>query len=185
MSTKRELVLDAAIELLGSRGLRALTHRAVDEAAGMPAGSSSNYFRTREALLSGIAERLEQRDHHDWAALSHRPAPTTIDELVAGMAEFIRHAATTDRIRTLARYALFMEAQTVVPLQESVQRGHRALTAWAESLLTPLHPDRSVAKLLVDYADGVILHQLVSPEPEFDPHAALDRLARALFAAPE
>ena len=41
----------------GTAGLRALTHNRVDERAALPRGSTSNYFRTREALILGIVER--------------------------------------------------------------------------------------------------------------------------------
>ncbi|WP_280308238.1 TetR/AcrR family transcriptional regulator [Nocardia abscessus] len=183
MSTKRELVLDAAIELLGSRGTRALTHRAVDEVAGMPAGSASNYFRTREALLIGIAERLEARDYADWEALNRQPAPGTITELVDGMAAFVVHAARTDRVRTLARYALFLEAQTMPALRETVRRGQRRLTEWAAGLLAEVGGDQAMTRILVGQFDGIILHQLVNPAPEFDPRPTLDRLVRALLAS--
>ncbi|WP_280492124.1 TetR/AcrR family transcriptional regulator [Nocardia asiatica] len=183
MSTKRELVLDAAIELLGSRGTRALTHRAVDEVAGMPAGSASNYFRTREALLIGIAERLEARDYADWEALNRQPAPGTITELVDGMTAFVVHAARADRVRTLARYALFLEAQTMPALRESVRRGHRRLTEWAAGLLAEVGGDQATTRILVGQFDGIILHHLVNPEPDFDPRPALDRLVRALLAS--
>jgi DNA-binding transcriptional regulator YbjK len=37
------------LKLLGTEGLRALTHARVDECAGIPKGSTSNYFRTRAA----------------------------------------------------------------------------------------------------------------------------------------
>ncbi|MBF6221204.1 TetR family transcriptional regulator [Nocardia abscessus] len=183
MSTKRELVLDAAIELLGSRGTRALTHRAVDEVACMPAGSASNYFRTREALLIGIAERLEARDYADWEALNRQPSPGTITELVDGMAAFVVHAARTDRVRTLARYALFLEAQTMPALRETVRRGHRRLTEWAAGLLAEVGGDPAMTQILVGQFDGIILHQLVNPAPDFDPRPALDRLVRALLAS--
>ncbi|WP_159849353.1 TetR/AcrR family transcriptional regulator [Nocardia sp. CY41] len=182
MSSKRELVLDAAIDLLGSRGTRALTHRAVDEAAGMPAGSASNYFRTREALLIGITERLEARDYANWEALLRRPAPGSIDELVDGMAAFAVHAVGADRVRTLARYALFLEGQSIPALRESVRRGHLRLTEWAATLLAGAGADRTAARPLVDQLDGIILHQLVNPEADFDPRPALDRLVRALTA---
>lgn len=182
MSTKRDLVLDAAIDLLGSRGTRALTHRAVDEAAGMPAGSASNYFRTREALLIGITERLEARDYADWEVLTRQPAPGTIDELVEGMAAFVVHAVRADRVRTLARYALFLETQCIPALRETIRRGHLRLTEWTASLLAGIGADRAVARILVDQLDGIILHQLVNPAADFDPRPALDRLVRALAA---
>ncbi|WP_308201381.1 TetR/AcrR family transcriptional regulator [Sphaerisporangium perillae] len=49
---------EAAITLLVERGMRGLTHRAVDEAAGLPLGSTSNLARTRAALLALTLARL-------------------------------------------------------------------------------------------------------------------------------
>src|SRR6266487_2562015 len=62
MAGRREELLDAAITVLGERGIHALTHRAVDTAAGLPAGSTSNHFRTRDALLDAVVERFAARD---------------------------------------------------------------------------------------------------------------------------
>lgn len=180
MPTTRERLLDAAIDLLGSRGSRALTHRAVDEAAGLPSGSSSNYFRTRDALLGAIAERLEERDHLDWAALGRVPVPGTVDQLTETMAAFVRHAVTTDRTRTLARYTLFLDVRADGP-HESVLRGRARLTAWAGELLRGVGRDASAAPLLVDYLDGMILRTVVTPRGDFDPTPDLNRIVRALL----
>ena len=49
--TSKTRALDAAIDLLGTQGLRALAHTRVDERASLPKGSTSNYFRTRQALF--------------------------------------------------------------------------------------------------------------------------------------
>ncbi|HEX5290102.1 MAG TPA: TetR family transcriptional regulator, partial [Streptosporangiaceae bacterium] len=46
MPNRRQTLLDAAIQVLGERGIRALTHRAVDAEAGVAAGSAANYFPT-------------------------------------------------------------------------------------------------------------------------------------------
>ena len=40
MADRRTVLLDAALELVGTHGMRGLTHRAVDAAAAVPAGSS-------------------------------------------------------------------------------------------------------------------------------------------------
>src|SRR5262245_42599709 len=53
MKSRELVLLDAAIEVLAERGTRGLTHRAVDARAGLPLGSTSNRFRTRNALLGG------------------------------------------------------------------------------------------------------------------------------------
>ncbi|MFC9998994.1 TetR/AcrR family transcriptional regulator [Nocardia sp. NPDC127526] len=184
MSTKREQLLDGAIELLGSRGLRALTHRAVDTIADMPPGSCSNYFRTRESLLTGIAERLEERDYADWNAVTRMPAPTTIPQLVDGLTQLITHTVTTDRTRTLARYALILEAQTTPALQAAMHRGHQRILDWFAAMLREIAPDTDAAKPLADYFDGVIWHELTSPAPHFNPRPGVDRITRAILGKP-
>jgi AcrR family transcriptional regulator len=55
-------VLEAAVELLGTEGLRALTHARVDEQAGLPKGSASNYFRTRAQLVTGVSDWITERE---------------------------------------------------------------------------------------------------------------------------
>ncbi|MFI6796690.1 TetR/AcrR family transcriptional regulator [Streptosporangium canum] len=59
-SQRAELVAETAITLLAERGMRGLTHRAVDETAGLPPGSTSNLARTRSALLELTLERLTE-----------------------------------------------------------------------------------------------------------------------------
>ncbi|MGI5353970.1 TetR/AcrR family transcriptional regulator [Streptomyces sp. CA-252508] len=62
MTARADLIADAALTLLAERGMRGLTHRAVDEAAGLPQGSTSNYARTRQALLETAVRRLADRE---------------------------------------------------------------------------------------------------------------------------
>ena len=54
---RRTQILDAAIDILCDDGVGGLTHRQVDSRAGVPAGTTSNYFRTRQALLEATAQR--------------------------------------------------------------------------------------------------------------------------------
>ncbi len=59
---------DAAIAVLADHGARGLTHRAVDQAAGLPPGTTSNYARTREALLTLTLTRIAELDAAQGAA---------------------------------------------------------------------------------------------------------------------
>ncbi|MGA5561115.1 TetR/AcrR family transcriptional regulator [Streptomyces platensis] len=59
---RHERIADAALTLLAERGMRGLTHRAVDEQAGLPQGSTSNVARTRAALLEAAVRRLAERE---------------------------------------------------------------------------------------------------------------------------
>jgi AcrR family transcriptional regulator len=61
-SVRKRQVGDAAIAVLAEHGARGLTHRAVDQAAGLPAGTTSNYARTRAALLTLVLTRIAELD---------------------------------------------------------------------------------------------------------------------------
>ncbi|RJO69280.1 TetR family transcriptional regulator [Nocardia panacis] len=197
MSTKRERALDAAIEILGTQSLRALTHRAVDERAELPPGSTSNYFRTREALLTGVVARLEERDRADWAAQNRTRIPTTVDELVDGLVVLVEFMIGQDRVRNMARYALLHETAHLPALRQALRRGHENITDWVARTLGEIHvvnhtedrraadravEQRLVAKALIDYLDGLVLHQLTTPTPGFAPRAGVDLVVRALLS---
>ncbi|MEU9251935.1 TetR family transcriptional regulator [Streptomyces sp. NPDC048270] len=58
---RRAALLDAAIEVLAREGSRGLTLRAVDAEAGVPTGTTSNYFANRAQLLVQILHRTRER----------------------------------------------------------------------------------------------------------------------------
>jgi AcrR family transcriptional regulator len=64
-SARTRQVGDAAIAVLAEQGARGLTHRAVDAEAGLPPGTTSNYARTREALLTLTLTRIAELDAAD------------------------------------------------------------------------------------------------------------------------
>ena len=79
---RRELIAEAALEVLEADGGRGLTHRAVDRRAGLPQGSTSNYFpdprgaADRGAVAPGRARAPLRAG--DGGARSRRPATSPI-----------------------------------------------------------------------------------------------------------
>ena len=100
---RRDAIADAAIHLVASRGLRGLTHRAVDAEAGLPAGSTSYYLRTRHALLAACVDRLLALDER---TISERAGVPVVEVLVAMMVRLAREQPAS----TIARYELTLEA---------------------------------------------------------------------------
>ncbi|MGP4006706.1 TetR/AcrR family transcriptional regulator [Streptomyces sp. 4N124] len=108
--SRTDLVADTALALLAERGMRGLTHRAVDEASGLPQGSTSNLARTRQALLELAVRRLAERESRV-LALHEMPDPRGgHDSVVDGLALATHRALTHHRDLTLARYELALEA---------------------------------------------------------------------------
>lgn len=151
--------MHAALELLGTQGLHALTHARVDAAAGIPRGSTSNYFRTRAALLQGVVAELTARDHDTW---SGDATPDSVDSLVDVLAAFIGATTGPMRVHTTARYTLQLEGIHDPTVREPIARGRRQIEEWAVVVLTAIHaPDpQSATATILAYVDGVILHQL-------------------------
>src|SRR5262245_9859353 len=110
MTTRRDQLLDAAITVLGESGVHGLTHRRVEAAAGLPAGYTTNHFRTRDALLDAVVERFADRERRNWEDLATRLAPATPAELAHAMTLFAHEATGPQRTLTLARYAILVES---------------------------------------------------------------------------
>ncbi|AWW40757.1 TetR family transcriptional regulator [Streptomyces sp. AS58] len=109
-ASRAEVVADTALALLAERGMRGLTHRAVDEAAVLPPGSTSNVARTRQALLELAVRRHAEREARV-LALHETPDPDGgPDALVDGLALAVHRSLTRNRELLVARYELALEA---------------------------------------------------------------------------
>jgi AcrR family transcriptional regulator len=185
VSGRREALLDAAIAVLGRHGMRGLTHRAVNAEAGVPPGTVSNYFPTREALLGGVVDRVVERERAAFEALAVLAPPTSPHELATVLAGFVAAATGPNRDLALSRFALLVEAANRPALAERMAGGARAVDAWSARWMTGAglsDPARDVP-LLARQVDALTLHQLAHPDPGFDPERALLGLIEVLTAA--
>ncbi|QNJ93036.1 TetR family transcriptional regulator [Mycolicibacterium fluoranthenivorans] len=106
---RRAVLLDAAIDILGEMGAGGLTHRAVDERAGQPAGTTSNYFRTRMALLEATAARLVELQWQHVGLLQNGLGTLNRETLATMMTAMVTDLGGPNGRRQLARYELFNE----------------------------------------------------------------------------
>ncbi|GGX67673.1 TetR/AcrR family transcriptional regulator [Streptomyces fructofermentans] len=157
-ASRAELIADAALGLLAERGMRGLTHRAVDSAAGLPPGSTSNVARTRLALLEAAVRRLAEREARV-LGVEELPDPRAgVDSLVEGMAQAVHRSLTGHRELLLARYELALEATRRPELRVFFDAAGRQFRDLLTGLLTALgstEPERH-ALSLVAWADGLM-----------------------------
>ncbi|MFC5802731.1 TetR/AcrR family transcriptional regulator [Streptomyces formicae] len=107
---RSELIADAALALLAERGMRGLTHRAVDERAGLPQGSTSNHARTRQALLEAAVRRLAEREAQVLTP-AEMPVPQGgTPDLTDALALALHRYLTEHGALLVARYELALEA---------------------------------------------------------------------------
>ena len=177
MTSTKTRALDAAIDLVGREGLRALTHARVDERAGLPKGSTSNHFRTRQALLSGVVNRLVELDTPADGA-GFRPA--SAEEFVEALCRLLDHLTVVNRISTTARLVLFMEGSHNSSLREDLSRGREVLESVVVVALARLgaHDPATAATTVAACFEGLLLHRIARHD-ETDPRPAFELVVRA------
>lgn len=178
---RRDLLADAGIAVLAAEGSRGLTHRAIDAAAGVPIGTTSNYFRSREKLISGIFERIGTRLAPTDEDLAARASAPPSRDLFADYVRDIVRRLLGQREVTLALLELRLEAARHPELAASLSAWQRdgfdADVAFNEGAGLP-GGRREIA--LFHYAiDGLILDRLTRP---IDPDTTTDEIVDALVA---
>ncbi|MGJ6960598.1 TetR/AcrR family transcriptional regulator [Streptosporangium sp. G11] len=171
-SQRAELVADAAIDLLADRGMRGLTHRAVDEAAGLPPGSTSNLARTRSALLELTLARLTQLESAAFAPILGPPGPDVVEALAEMTAQAFWVQLTVGRRRTIARYELAFEATRRPELRTIYDRAGERFRGLAVAILSAAGSSDPVrhGRQFVAFGEGVMFDAVIGAgvEPTLD-----------------
>ena len=172
-SGRTRQVSDAAIAVLADHGARGLTHRAVDQAAGLPPGTTSNYARTREALLTLALTRIAEIDAAEGAAGLYETGISESgisgngisgSELADGLARML-HRMIADvgaRRRVRARFELALEATRRPELRAAYDDMGRRFRAEAARLLAAsgsAEPERD-AWTLIAWLEGTAFYAL-------------------------
>jgi len=192
LSPRARRVGDAAIGVLADQGARGLTHRAVDRAAGLPPGTTSNHARTRVALLTLALTRIAELD----AAEAGGPDEGGPDEGGAGpagagtarvglarvLAGALNRMITVPEVRrrTVARFELALEARRRPELRAAYDEmggGFRDSAAALLGQAGSAQPERD-AWILVAWLEGIAFYALAGAGTTTPP--ALEQLTAEL-----
>jgi DNA-binding transcriptional regulator YbjK len=159
---RRGLIADAGLRVLAREGARGLTHRAVDQEAGLPTGTTSNYFRSRDALLGGLGERIFERLTPDPARVEElgrrEPSPALFADYVRDIVR--RLTAVPDLARALVELRLEGARRPELgrALGDTLRRGYQADVAFHAT--TGLAGGAFEIALLHYAIDGLVLDLL-------------------------
>lgn len=163
---RRAALLDAAIEVLAREGSRGLTLRAVDKEAGVPIGTASNYFDSRDTLLTQAGARVYERLIPEDASIEQQMSTATGTE---GFLRLMRETVgRVSNFRTgyLALLELRLEATRRPELREVLTKRVRADMDENVSrhLASGLPGDAISVQLLQLALSWLILEQLTLPD---------------------
>lgn len=165
LTPRRREILDAAVTVLARQGARGLTHRAVDRQAGLAEGSTSAYFRSRQALETALAEHVARRLEVDvetlGRSLATRPGDHehTVTQTSGLFAEWLSHPELLT-----ARLELTVAATRDADFSRRFLAWRGDLVAVVDRVLTNSGREFAIsADTLVDAFDGVLLASLLLP----------------------
>ncbi|OBI06481.1 TetR/AcrR family transcriptional regulator [Mycobacterium scrofulaceum] len=182
---RRAQLLDAAIDILADVGIGGLTHRQVDDRAGLPAGTTSNYFRTRQALLEATAARTVDLHWRRVEALRTAIGPLTRDGVKALITQMISEPDEQARRFTLARFELFMEGTRRPELRPLLEDLQAAAVKFATLVLEAAGytPGPEQVEELSRLLNGYVFSNLTIGGASGEPAGLVERLLRAFFPA--
>jgi DNA-binding transcriptional regulator YbjK len=177
-------VADAALRVLGESGSRGLTHRAVDAAARVPQGTTSNYFRTRSSLLAAALAIHVDLDTPPEAVLTQIASLDLNDEeaLDLLMGTMDRLLDNSSRTMLAARYELVLESSRHKDLHATFEAARVRFVGLAEALLKGrgCESPQDHGEQLVVVMDGALLDALLAAKTALDRDQLRDLLARQL-----
>jgi TetR/AcrR family transcriptional regulator, regulator of biofilm formation and stress response len=176
----RGRLLDAALAVIGSEGMRGLTHRRLEDEAGLARGSARYHLGTNDQIIAATLEHAAQRELQliegtlvklglDALAGSTASIPKMCAAMISGLLE------NPGAIR--ARYELLLAATRKPSLKAEAQRWRAHFVGNTEVGLTAAGVDdpHGAAVLLVAILDGLTLDAIIADRtsaPELAERAA-------------
>jgi TetR/AcrR family transcriptional regulator, regulator of biofilm formation and stress response len=180
---RREAIVRAALELIGERGLDAVTHRAVADRAGVPLSATTYWFASKDAILQEallVAARQEV-ERLERVVLSLAGTELDVSRWADAVAAELAAELEEDPARQVAFTELVLEGTRRPWLREEVARWEDAFLRLAELGLRATGSPEPVtdARLVVATVTGLMIGQLTNPQPDFENEVfrpALERL---------
>ncbi|GAB2837833.1 TetR family transcriptional regulator [Streptomyces deserti] len=169
---RRQRIIDAAIRVVGARGIAGLSHRTVATEADVPLGSTTYHFKTLDELLVAALRQANEGFAKVVAARGALADPRA--DLATELAGWLGEWLAGDRTGIELEYELYLAA-----LRRPALRPVAA--EWAEGMadLLARRTDPVTARALVALMDGICLQVLLTGTP-YDEEYAREVLARVI-----
>jgi DNA-binding transcriptional regulator YbjK len=156
-------ILEAAVQVFGSGGPNAVTHRAVASAAGVPLGSTTYYFKDRDDLMQqtmrhAIAVEAERLT----AIVEGFDGELTVDASVDLLTEMFFDKTIADPLYDLALFEMFLEATRNPSVRSMTREWTGMIARLTDRVLPPTDPHlpRGVAvQIVAALIDGLMLEE--------------------------
>ncbi|MEU9102760.1 TetR family transcriptional regulator [Streptomyces xanthophaeus] len=161
---RRQRIIDAAIRVVGAKGIAGLSHRSAAAEADVPLGSTTYHFATLDDLLVAALHQVNQAFAEAVAASPALSDPEA--DLAGALARLLGEFLAGDRGQVELEYELYLAALRRPALRPVAAH-------WCESVVTALaaRTDPGTARALVAVMDGIGLQVLLTDAAYDEPYA--------------
>ncbi|MFI9830486.1 TetR/AcrR family transcriptional regulator [Streptomyces sp. NPDC051913] len=169
---RRQRIIDAAIRVVGEKGLAGLSHRTAAAEADVPLGSTTYHFKTLDELMVAALRQANEGFAKVIAARGGLEDPRA--DLAAELAGWMGEWLAGDRTGVELEYELYLAALRRPALRPVAGE-------WTEQLvdLVARRTDPLTARALVALMDGICLQVLLT-DGVYDEAYAREALARII-----
>lgn len=174
---RRRQILEAAVRVIGTGGLAAVTHRAVAEEAGVPLGSTTYYFTDRDDLVrQTMAHAVEVEAQRMADALDAVHGEPSVERSVALLTAIFLDKSVADPLYDLALFEMFLEATRNPSVRAQTREWSELIARIVDRLLPPTTPDVPrpvVLQVVAALIDGLMLEAASNRElsvPDLSAH---------------
>ncbi|MEB0000306.1 MULTISPECIES: TetR/AcrR family transcriptional regulator [unclassified Cryobacterium] len=158
---KREQILDASVQVFGTGGAAAVTHRAVARVARVPLGSTTYYFTDRNDLLLQTMAHARRTEAARLAAIVEAlHGELTVERSVEVLTEMFFDKTVADPLYDLALFEMFMEATRNITVRNEARGWSTMIGALVDRVLPasePTVPRATVVQIVACLIDGLML----------------------------
>lgn len=133
---RRAAIIDAAVQIIATRGLGAVTHRAVAREAKVPLAATTYYFASKEEILREALESLAEAEVERLGKLAEELGALGSREAAgAALAKALMPDPEQAPRAWLAQFEIYLESARNPALRPAVEARRQAFVRLAESAL--------------------------------------------------
>ncbi len=169
---RRSALVEATLRIIEEEGLEGVTHRRVADAAGVPLAATTYYFSSKEDLMQAAMEALIERDSQNLKFITENVierGDMSLDQGVEAIIAWQSDLLLNHRMERFAEFELYLRVARTAPRPDDLPDWPDAFHEVATVSLRALgmeDPERE-AKALVALIHGLVLHGLVSKDPDY------------------
>ncbi|MFC9686544.1 TetR/AcrR family transcriptional regulator [Streptomyces sp. NPDC056948] len=172
---RRQRIIDAAMRVVGEKGIAGLSHRSAAAEADVPLGSTTYHFKTLDELM--VAALRQANEGFAKVVAAHGGLEDPRSDLAAELAAWMGEWLAGDRTAVELEYELYLAA-----LRRPALRPVAAECTEELAEVLSRRTDPVTARALVALIDGICLQALLTGVP-YDEAYAREVLGRVVAGA--